>query len=123
MGLSFWTNVFLGVIVTACGAMSSINLIFAIPATIAGVILLWGNITTHKAKQADFKKRIVDEALGIADHIVTYTDFSRILYPDWSSENEESRSDLLSFDDYNLCKQFYHAVEARNGSVKLSAHG
>jgi len=75
---------------------------------------LWGNIRTHKTKQADFKKKVIDEALGITNHIVISTDSSRILYPDWSSESKESRMDLLGVNDYELCKQFYDAVEARN---------
>lgn len=114
MRLSFRANMVLGIITIACGAMSGISLWFTIPAAAAGIILLWGNIRTHKTKQADFKKKIIHEMLGITNHIVISADNSRILYPDWSSESDDSKMDLLGVGDYELCKQFYDAVEARN---------
>jgi hypothetical protein len=114
MELTFWANVAFGVIVLVCGTMSSINLYFAIPATLAGIILLWGNIKTHRTEKADFRKKIIQEALAIVDHIIWSTSASHISCANWTTKAEGFKADLLGDRDYGLWKQFYDSVGRRN---------
>jgi hypothetical protein len=114
MRLSFWPNVVLGLVVTVCGAMSSINLYFAIPATLAGIILLWGNITTHRRGKADFREKIASDAVGYLEAVLSYPFDSKSLHGAWLSKDEDFRSDALDPEACGLWKQFYDCVEARD---------
>jgi hypothetical protein len=110
MELSFWANVVLGAVVVVCGAMSSINLYFAIPATLAGIILLWGNIKTHRTEKADFRKKIVHEALDILNLLVSDTNCRHIDYNIWSGKAKGFKVDVLGHQDYGLWNAFYESV-------------
>ncbi len=120
MGLSFWLNVVLGIVVLVCGAMSAINLYFAIPATVAGVILLLGNITGHETEKADFRKKIIHEALDSLGFVLD-PNFPYISHGNWSSRTEESKSDLLGEREYALWKEFFDSIDARNRDFQIYA--
>ena len=117
MALSFRANVVLGVIVLVCGAMSSFNLIFAVPATLAGIILLWGNIKTHETEKADFRKKIIQEALDNLDFVLDPNTL-HISHANWDSKAEESKRDLLGHKEYDLWKKFYDSIDARNQNIR-----
>jgi len=118
MHLSFWTNVVLGTVVLVYGAMSSINLYFAIPATLAGIIPLLGNIKTHETKKADFRKKIIHEALDDLD-LISNVNSHYISHEKWDSKTEESAPDLLGDSEYKLWKEFYDSIDARNRYFRL----
>jgi hypothetical protein len=117
MGLSFWANVTLGVITMVCGAMSGISLYFVIPATLAGIILLLGNIKTHETEKADFRKKIIREALDDLD-LISDVNSHHISHEKWDSKTEESAPDLLGDSEYKLWKEFYDSIDTRNQYFK-----
>lgn len=113
MQLSFWANVILGIIVLVCGAIASFNLYFAIPAALAGMILIWGNIKTHGTEKSDFRKKIIQEALDSLGFVLD-PNIRNISHGNWSGKTDESKTDLLGKKEYSLWKEFFDSIDARN---------
>ena len=114
MEISFRTKIGLQSVMVVLGVLSVIYSYFGIIIGVVGFVLVFYEVRARGEERDDLRRKIVRETLGITDHIVTSTNASRILYPDWSSKSEGFKADILGKGDYRLCKQFYDAVEDRN---------
>jgi hypothetical protein len=114
MELSFWSKILLEVTLAVLAVLTIFCPYLGILGAAIVIILIFNEITTHNSERADFKRKIIHEALGIVDHIIASTSASRILCPVWSGKTEGFKTDVLDVEDYVLWKQFYGAVEERN---------
>jgi len=114
MEISFRPKIGLQFVIIALGVLAVVYSYLGVIIGAIGAILIVYEVKTRGMERDDLRKKIASEALGITNHIVTSTDASRILYPDWSSKAEGFKTDILGKGDYKLCKQFYDAVEDRN---------
>jgi hypothetical protein len=85
-----------------------------IVAVLIVIVLLANEIGMRKSERGDFKKKIIQEALAIVDHIIWSTSASHISCANWTTKAEGFKVDLLGDRDYGLWKQFYDSVGRRN---------
>jgi hypothetical protein len=83
-----------------------------------GLVLLYYEIRDHGIESADFREKILQEALDTLGFVMD-TNSARISCANWSSKTKESKQDLLGHKEYELWKEFFDSVEARNLHFQL----
>jgi hypothetical protein len=81
-------------------------------AVIGGIITLYFQREDSKKlneETADYRKRIVNEALSILEYIIADANYPKVTVSVWS----DAKMDLLGNDGAKLWKTFYDGVEAR----------
>lgn len=114
MELSFRTRILLELVLAGLTMLTIFYPYLGIVAVLIVIVLLANEIGMRKSERGDFKKKIIQEALAIVDHIIWSTSASHISCANWTTKAEGFKVDLLGDRDYGLWKQFYDSVGRRN---------
>ena len=118
MEISFHTKIGLEFAIIVFGVLSIVYSYLGVIIGAIGAILLYHEINTHSAEKADFREKIIREALDNLD-IVPDPNSNHIPHEKWDSKVEKSKPDLLGINECKLWKEFYDSIDARNRHFRL----